>query len=120
MNASHLLAEAKHTALLMVEDGYTPPDRHAKRIYACGNLGLAALRAAVFGMVQGRYASEHDAKIANKIAEVITGGDLSQPQWVTEDTINALETEAFLQLAVEPKSLERIMAMLQTGKPLRN
>lgn len=120
MNASHLLAEAKHTALLMVEAGYTPPDRHAKRVYACGNLGLAALRAAVFGMVQGRYASEHDAKIANKIAEVMTGGDLSQPQWVTEDTINALETEAFLQLAVEPKSIERIMAMLQTGKPLRN
>jgi 3-hydroxyacyl-CoA dehydrogenase len=120
MNASHLLAEAKHTALLMVEDGYTPPDRHAKRVYACGNLGLAALRAAVFGMVQGRYVSDHDAKIANKIAEVMTGGDLSQPQWVTEDTINALETEAFLTLAVEPKSIERIMAMLQTGKPLRN
>ncbi|MBA3531134.1 MAG: hypothetical protein H0T73_04340 [Ardenticatenales bacterium] len=120
MNKGHLLAEAKRTALGMAEAGYAPPRREEKRIYAAGEMALGALRAAIFGMQQGRYASEHDAKIANKLAYVMSGGDLTQPQWVTEDYINKLETEAFVALVQEPKSLERIMAMLQTGKPLRN
>ncbi|MDQ4077879.1 MAG: 3-hydroxyacyl-CoA dehydrogenase/enoyl-CoA hydratase family protein [Chloroflexota bacterium] len=120
MNQDRLLAEAKRTALQMVEEGYTPPVRDVPRCYAVGENGLAALRAAVFGMVQGRYASEHDAKIADKLAYVICGGDLTQPQWVTEDYLNDLETDAFVDLTQEPKSQERIMHMLQTGKPLRN
>lgn len=120
MNKDHLLAEAKRTALLMVEEGYHPPVRDGKRCYAVGANGLAALRAAVFGMVQGRYASEHDAKIANRLATVLCGGDLTQPQWVTEEYLTRLETDAFLALLQEPKSLERITHMLQTGKPLRN
>lgn len=120
MNADHLLAEAKRAALALVDAGYTPPARTEKRLYAVGEVGLAALRAAIFGMVQGRYASEHDAKIAGALAYVLCGGDLSQPQWVTEDYLNRLETDQFMELVQEPKTLERIMHMLQSGKPLRN
>jgi 3-hydroxyacyl-CoA dehydrogenase len=120
MNGDHLLAEAKKTALALVEEGFVPPPRKERRIYAIGELGLAALRAAIFGMVQGRYASEHDAKIATKLAYVICGGDLTQPQWVAEEYLNALETERFMELVQEPKTLERIMHILQAGKPLRN
>ena len=80
----------------------------------------AALIVAIFGMVQARYASEHDAKIARKLAHILCGGDLSAPAWVEEQYILDLEREAFLSLAGEPKTLERIQAMLTTGKPLRN
>ncbi len=120
MNRDHLLAEAKRSALAMVAEGYTPPVRGVPRCYAVGANGLAVLRAALFGMVQGRYASEHDATIADKLAYVLCGGDLTQPQWVTEEYLNRLETDAFVALAQEPKSQERIMHMLQSGKPLRN
>ncbi|MGH2541707.1 MAG: 3-hydroxyacyl-CoA dehydrogenase NAD-binding domain-containing protein, partial [Ardenticatenaceae bacterium] len=120
MNKDHLLAEAKRTALAMVKEGYSPPLRDVRRCYAVGERGLAALRAALFGMVQGRYASEHDAKIAQKLGYVLCGGDLTQPQWLAEDYFNRLETDAFVSLVLEPKSQERIMHMLQTGKLLRN
>lgn len=120
MNKDHLLAEAKRTALAMVAEGYTPPVRSMKSLHAIGENGFAVLQAAVYGMVQGHYASKHDAKIARKLAYVICGGDLTQAQKVSEDYINKLETDAFVALAQEPKSLERIMHMLQTGKPLRN
>ena len=120
MNRDHLLGEAKRTALQMIDDGYAAPVRDLKRCYAVGSNGLAVLRAALHGMVQGRYASAHDAVIAEKLAYVLCGGDLSAPQWVSEDYLNALETDAFTALTAEPKSQERIMHMLQTGKPLRN
>ena len=68
----------------------------------------------------GRYASEHDAKIAKKLAFVLCGGDISAPAWVDPWYILDLEREAFLSLLGEQKTIERIMHMLQTGKPLRN
>jgi 3-hydroxyacyl-CoA dehydrogenase len=68
----------------------------------------------------GTYASEHDALISGKLAFVLTGGDLSEPAWVDPWYILDLEREAFLSLLGEEKTRERIMHMLQTGKPLRN
>ena len=120
MNKEHLLAEAKKRALALVAQGYRPPVRNVKRLHAIGANGMAVLHTAVYSLLQGRYASKHDAKIAHKLAHVICGGDLTQPQKVTEDYINQLETDAFIDLLKEPKTLERIAHMLQKGKPLRN
>ncbi len=118
MNKAHLLAEAKRTALDLIAGGYTPMPR--QKIYAAGRDVKAAMQMAVFTLQEGRYASEHDAKIASKLANVLTGGDLSAPAWVDEQYILDLEREAFLSLAGEPKTLERIQYMLTVGKPLRN
>ncbi len=71
-------------------------------------------------MQASNYISEHDRKIANKLAYVMAGGDLSEPTLVSERYLLDLEREAFLSLCTERKSLERIQHMLKTGKPLRN
>jgi len=118
LNGDHLLAEAKRTALELAAGGYAPVQ--PGKVWAAGRDALAALRLAVWQMREGGYASEHDAKIAGKLAYVMTGGDLSEPGWVAEDYILDLEREAFLSLAGEAKTQERIWYMLQNGKPLRN
>jgi 3-hydroxyacyl-CoA dehydrogenase len=71
-------------------------------------------------MIYGGYISEHDAKIAKKLANVMAGGDLSAPTEVTEQYLLDLEREAFLSLTGEKKTLERIHSILFKGKPLRN
>jgi 3-hydroxyacyl-CoA dehydrogenase len=71
-------------------------------------------------MKLGKYVSEHDAKIADKLAYVVCGGDLSYPQLVSEQYLLDLEREAFLSLTGERKTLERIQSLLNGGKPLRN
>ena len=71
-------------------------------------------------MEAGHYISEHDKKIANKLAYVMAGGDLSEPSLVSEQYLLDIEREAFLSLCTERKTLERIQHMLKTGKPLRN
>jgi 3-hydroxyacyl-CoA dehydrogenase len=71
-------------------------------------------------MQAGNFISEHDKKIANKLAYVMAGGDLSEPTLVSEQYLLDLEREAFLSLTGERKSLERIQYMLTKGKPLRN
>jgi 3-hydroxyacyl-CoA dehydrogenase len=118
VNRDHLLSEAKREALHMVASGYRPPV--PEKIYAAGRDVLAALEVAVFMLEDGKFASEHDAKIARKLGYVLTGGDLSAPTWVDEQYILDLEREAFVSLIMEPKTMERIMHMLSTGKPLRN
>ncbi len=118
MSKDHHLAEAKRTAQELVADGYTP--MKPSRIWAAGRDALAALRMAVWQMVQGGYATEHEGKIADKLAYVLTGGDLSAPGWVDEQYILDLEREAFVSLAGEAKTQERIWHMLQNNKPLRN
>jgi len=119
MNRDHLLHEGKQMVLEMVAAGYRPPVR-GKEIWAVGANGLAALQVAVWGMKEAGYASEHDALIANKTAHILCGGKLSKPQWVDPQVILDLEREAFLSLLGEQKTLDRIMHMLNTGKPLRN
>ncbi|MDQ3941895.1 MAG: 3-hydroxyacyl-CoA dehydrogenase/enoyl-CoA hydratase family protein [Actinomycetota bacterium] len=119
MNGDHLLDAAKREALELA-DGYAPPVRD-KSIYASGTITRAALEVGVIKpMVWGHYASEHDGVIGRHLARVLTGGDLSEPQWVPEEHILKLEQEAFLELLKNEKTLERIDAMLETGKPLRN
>ena len=118
VNRDYLLGEAKRTALELVAEGYTPLP--PQKIWAAGRDALAALRLAVFQMQDAGYASEHDAKIADKLAYVMTGGDVSAPGWVPEQYILDLEREAFVSLAGEPKTQERLWHMIQKGKPLRN
>jgi 3-hydroxyacyl-CoA dehydrogenase len=118
MNSDHRLAIAKETALHLVQSGARPPE--VEEIYAAGRDALSALKLGIQGYVWGGYISEYDAVVARKLAHVLCGGDLSGPQWVDPWYIMDLEREAFLSLAGEKKTQERISHMLQTGKPLRN
>jgi len=118
MNRDHLLAQAKRTALAMAAEGYLPPP--PETVYVAGRDVLAALRAAVWGMKEAGWASEHDARIAQALGWVLCGGDLTEPAWVPEQTVLDLEREAFLGLCHEPKTLERMAHLLQHNKPLRN
>lgn len=120
MNDDELIGEAKRVALQLVEEGYTPPLRRDTPIYAVGQRAKAAMLTAIKQMEWGRFISPYDAHIARKLAHVLAGGDLSAPQWVSEQYILDLEREAFLSLLGEPKTQERIAHMLKTGKPLRN
>lgn len=117
MNRSHLLAEAKRSALYLAE-GYVP--RRPEKIYAAGRDVYAALLVGIDGFREQGLASDYDAHIARRLAYVLTGGALAEPQWVDEQVILDLELEAFMSLVREPKTLERISHMLQTNKPLRN
>ena len=117
MNRAHLLGEAKAVALAMSET-YLP--RQPELVYAAGRDANAALLLGVAGFQEAGYASEHDALIARKLAYVLTGAALAEPQWVDQQFLLNLEREAFLSLIMETKTQERIMHMLQTNKPLRN
>ncbi|MBA5793179.1 3-hydroxyacyl-CoA dehydrogenase/enoyl-CoA hydratase family protein [Flavobacterium sp. xlx-214] len=119
VNKDRQIAEAKKQALLLAEAGYTQPVRR-KDVLALGKQALGAFLVGTDGMMAGHYISEHDRKIANKLAYVMAGGDLSEPTLVTEQYLLDLEREAFLSLTTERKTLERIQFMLTKGKPLRN
>lgn len=118
LNKDTLLAEAKREALHLAQGGYTPPP--PPKIWAAGRDALAALRMAVYTLHEGGFATDHEAVIANRLAYVLCGGDLSEPGWVPEHYILDLEREAFVALCQEPKTHERIAFMLQHNKPLRN
>lgn len=117
MNRSHLLGEAKALALALSE---TYQQRPPEPVYAAGRDAYAALLLAIAGYQEAGYASAHDALIARKLAYILTGGALAQPQWVEQQYLLNLEREAFLSLVMEPKTQERVMHMLRTNKPLRN
>ncbi len=119
MNKDRQILDAKASAIELSEAGYTMP-AHAKNIKVQGRTGLALFAAGVQGMKMGSYISDHDAKIAMKIANVMCGGDLTSPQEVSEQYLLDLEREAFVSLTGERKTLERIQAILTGGKPLRN
>lgn len=120
MNSDFRLGEARRAVLELVEQGYVPPAREATKVYAIGQRGLGALAAAVYGFREGGFISEYDAYLANKLAYVLCGGNLTQPAWVPEQYILDLEREAFMSLVSEPKTQARVEHLLQTGKPLRN
>ncbi len=117
MNTQRNLAEAKKRVLELAAN-YVQPQ--PQQVTVLGRTGLAALYAAVSEMYLGQFISEHDAKIARKIAYVLCGGDLTGTSQVSEQYLLDLEREAFLSLCGEQKTLERIQHMLKTGKPLRN
>ncbi|HET8808805.1 MAG TPA: 3-hydroxyacyl-CoA dehydrogenase NAD-binding domain-containing protein [Flavobacteriaceae bacterium] len=119
VNKDLQLTIAKKQALLMAENGYTKPIK-TKNIKVLGKQALGMFLVGTDQMEAGNYISEHDQKIANKLAYVMAGGDLSEAQYVTEQYLLDLEREAFLSLCGERKTLERIEHMLKTGKPLRN
>lgn len=118
LNRSLLLAEAKKEALHLVNTGYAPP--LPEKIYAAGRDVRGALQVAIYMMQQGCYITEYETVIAGKLANVLTGGDLSTPTWVDEQYILDLEREAFLSLCGNEKTQQRMWNLLQTGKVLRN
>ncbi len=119
LNRSRLIAEAKQAAVEMAENGYTQPKQRSD-IKVQGKTGIALFEAGLASMRMSNYISDHDAKIAQKLAYVISGGDLSYPQNVTESYLLDLEREAFLSLCGEKKTLERMQGLLTGGKPPRN
>jgi 3-hydroxyacyl-CoA dehydrogenase len=118
MNADHLLSAARREVLDLA-DGYAPPQR-GNNVYAAGKMARAALDVQVKTLQWGRFASDYDGVVAGHAARVLTGGDLSLPQWVSEEYLLKLEKKAFLDLLKNEKTHERISHMLETGKPLRN
>ncbi|MCB0707518.1 MAG: 3-hydroxyacyl-CoA dehydrogenase/enoyl-CoA hydratase family protein [Saprospiraceae bacterium] len=118
MNLNRNIARAKHQVLDLA-DNYTQPIQR-QDIHVLGRSGLGALYLAANELKLGGYASEHDIKIAQKVAFVLCGGDLTGQQKVSEQYLLDLEREAFLSLCGEQKTLERIQHMLTTNKPLRN
>ncbi|MBS1587296.1 MAG: 3-hydroxyacyl-CoA dehydrogenase/enoyl-CoA hydratase family protein [Bacteroidetes bacterium] len=119
INPDRRIADAKRRILAMYEQGYTQPAPRTD-IKVQGRGGLGGLLAGIHAMWRGNYASDYDKLIAEKLAHVICGGDLSQPTLVSEQYLLDLEREAFLSLCGQRKTLERLQSILQTGKPLRN
>ncbi len=119
VNKDRQIAQAKKHAVLMAEAGYTQPAKR-KDVLVLGKQALGMFLVGTDSMEASNYISEHDQKIANKLAYVMAGGDLSEPTKVTEQYLLDIEREAFLSLCSERKTLERIQHMLKTGKPLRN
>ena len=120
INQQRRIKEAKDTVLALAEEGYTAPVAR-KDIPVMGRNALSTLYAGIAGLQYGHYASDHDALIAQKIAFVMCGGDLSgEGNIVSEQYLLDLEREAFLSLAGEKKTQARMQYMLQNNKPLRN
>ena len=117
-NADRRILAAKKKCLSLAEKGYTMPLKKQVRVLGKQSLGMFEVGAE--SMLSANYISEHDRKISQKLAWVMSGGDLSEPSTVTEQYLLDLEREAFLSLCGERKTLERLQHMLKTGKPLRN
>ncbi|MCG3085146.1 3-hydroxyacyl-CoA dehydrogenase/enoyl-CoA hydratase family protein [Anoxybacillus sp. LAT_35] len=118
INGDHLIHDAKQAVLALYESGYKPPVR--KKIPVVGETGYATLLLGAQGMYHSGYISEHDLKIAKKLAYVIAGGSVPYGTEVDEQYLLDLEREAFLSLVGEPKTQARMQHMLLKGKPLRN
>jgi 3-hydroxyacyl-CoA dehydrogenase len=119
MNQGRRISEAKQAVIELYEDGYVMPVERTD-IKVLGRSALGALYAGINGMWRGNYATDHDVVVAKKLAYVMCGGDLSEPSRVSEQYLLDLEREAFLSLCGEKKTLERIQAVLKTGRPIRN
>ena len=118
VNADRQIATAKRYALELLEDGYTQPAK--QKVKVLGQQALGMFLVGTDSLQKGRFASEHDQKIANKLGYVMAGGNLSEPTEVSEQYLLDLEREVILSLLTERKTLERIEHTLKTGKPLRN
>ncbi len=118
-NRENLVADAKADVIALASTGYAPP-RDADYLILPGRNGAAVIEAGLYAMQLGGAISAHDRLIGGKLARVLTGGDTDGRTAVTEQQVLDLEREAFLSLAGEPKTLERIQHMLNSGKPLRN
>lgn len=112
------LYETKRLALELAASGYLPPE--ARPIKVVGRDGKAVLQLGARQLHLGGQISDHDLTIADKLAHVLAGGDVPPGTLVSEAYLLDLEREAFLSLCGEPKTQQRMQAMLATGKPLRN
>jgi 3-hydroxyacyl-CoA dehydrogenase len=117
-NKDELLFVALNEAKSMFTAGYRPP--HRRRFAVAGRSGKATIQGQLVNMRDGGFVSQHDFHIASLIANVLTGGDVDTGTLVTEEYLMALERQAFCQLVQHPKTQERILGMLSTGKPVRN
>jgi 3-hydroxyacyl-CoA dehydrogenase len=126
MNTQRLVADAKETALGLLRSGWKPAaaswqeGAQTTQVKVLGEQFLAGAKLAIHMLVRGGYASEHDAVVARKLANILAGGALTSPQKVSEQYVLDLEREAFVSLLGEKKTQERIAFTLKTGKPLRN
>jgi 3-hydroxyacyl-CoA dehydrogenase len=119
MYGDHRVADAKDIALAMARAGFEPPQPD-QDIPVMGRAGVALAESVLFNMEEGNYISAHDHKIGGQLARILSGGDVPGPTIVSAQHILDLERESFLWLCGERKSLERMQAILKTGKPLRN
>lgn len=117
-NKDELLYVAISEARALADSGYRAP--HKRSFPAAGRSVAATIKAQLVGMRDGGFISQHDFHIASLIAEVLCGGDVDAGTLVTEEYLMALERKHFCSLLTQPKTQERIMGMLQTGKPVRN
>ena len=126
MNSQRLVADAKETALALYRSGWKPAaaswqeGAQTTQIKVLGDQFLSGAKLMIHMLVRGGYASEYDAVVARKLANIFSGGPLTSPQLVTEQYILDLEREAFVSLCGEKLTQARIAHTLKTGKPLRN
>jgi len=126
MNRDRLVADAKEAALALARGGYKrsaanwQEGAQTTQIKVLGEQFLAGAKLAIHMMVRGGYASEYDAHVGRRLANILAGGPLTVPQFVSEQYVLDLEREAFVSLCGEKKTQERIAHTLKTGKPLRN
>jgi len=119
LNQDRRVADAKQKVLDMWNAGYTQPIQRTD-IKVLGRTSLGTFQTGLNGMWRGNYISDHDKKVAQKLAYVMSGGDLSEASFVSEQYLLDLEREAFLSLCGEKKTLERLQSVITTGKPIRN
>jgi 3-hydroxyacyl-CoA dehydrogenase len=118
-NVFELLDTAKKEARALAASGYRPPLR-VTQVPVAGRSAISTIKASLVNMRDGRFISEHDYLIASRIAEAVCGGDVEAGSLVDEEWLLTLERRAFVELLGTQKTQERIMGMLQTGKPVRN
>lgn len=118
MNGDRRFYVAKQLISYLSQAGYLPPPE--REILVAGEAGRAMLEMMSYNMQQGGWISEYDRFLANKLAYVLTGGDITTPSYVSEDYLFNLEKAVFLPLLQESKTQERVAYMLQHKKPLRN
>ena len=119
VNPHRVIASAKKSVIELADRGYTQPIQR-EDIKVLGRSALSVMLLGAYSFHVGKYISDHDKKIVEKLAYVMSGGDLSASTFVSEQYLLDLEREAFLSLIGEKKTLERIQSILTTGKPLRN
>ncbi|SNS21334.1 3-hydroxyacyl-CoA dehydrogenase [Noviherbaspirillum humi] len=117
-NPYELLHVAKSQVRALADAGYRPPRRAL--VPVVGRYGLATIKAQLVNMRDGGFISAHDFKLGSMIAEIVSGGDVDAGSLVSEQWLLDLERKAFMELLGHPKTQERIMGMMQTGKPVRN
>ncbi|WP_114969853.1 3-hydroxyacyl-CoA dehydrogenase/enoyl-CoA hydratase family protein [Rhodoferax ferrireducens] len=113
-----LLFVAINEAKALFNGGYRAP--HKRQFAVAGRSGVATIKGSLVNMRDGGFISAHDFHIASLIANVVCGGDVDAGSLVDEEYLMTLERRAFCELLVHPKTQERIMGMMSTGKPVRN